>query len=397
MTTTTTAVVKGGTFSGEVAITKAIESARAVGHLIGPVTTGFTVPVGFEVSLNAVQVDPVNETYPVSGGGDGDGDGGGGKKRGLKKEVLDRIFQAYSGSWDMERSRRVDVGRDPNYCEYIAVGYYIGFDGREIEISARKATDLRPGSPAVTSMIEICANKIRGEQPRNAPPIPEATIQEMAQKRAAGQLRPMRLHIVSQTESKARARAIRAAFGVRGGFTPEELQKPFLVLRPQFTGRAADPQLQRELSLMAANAFFGTRRALYGGSPPPAAQLPPAPRMTVDVTPPTGEVPLDDGDDDIPVVEGELLPPEDPPAPPEPKRPIPVDTTKIQMPGKVKPGESPVMIADAKDKDLNWWANRVAQGLQDPNKNPNYVARDEAILNALDWELWKRAHPEDRG
>lgn len=255
-----------GSFDSGARANEILAAAGKQFHLVSPASSVGSLPEGCEVATSFVQIDTANESYDVGMG-----------KRGLAKVALDRIASAAGISWDPIASCRLDDGSDPYYVSFRAVGTMRGFDGTPVTIVGTKEMDLRPGSPQLESL----ESKARAKG-----------------KSSEAQVREMRLHIMGHAESKARLRAIRS-IGLRTSYTPDELNKPFLIARLVFTGRTDDPELGRAFAMVRANAMLGGMAAMYGA---PAAQLPAAQpqRMTVGVRPPpVGQV-RDLDEEDVP-------------------------------------------------------------------------------------------------
>ena len=237
-------------------ITQHLSTASEKYHLVAPATAIASVPEGCEVAISQIQIDadPRNgEVYDVGMG-----------KFGLGKSALDRVAAAAGVTWDAHQSRRLDDGRDPRYCSWLAVGTYRHFDGTEVQIMGTKEMDLRHNSPQVEALEQRAASKNRS---------------------ADNQIREMRLHIAAHAETKARLRAIRS-LGIRTAYTREELNKPFVVAKLMWTGATDDPVLRAEAFRMRAAAMMGGMRALYGPGPqvalPAASPAPPVMAAVVD-------------------------------------------------------------------------------------------------------------------
>ena len=224
-------------------------------HLVSPSTSCNGLPDGCAVALSMVWVDEATETYTVGGG-----------KVGLSKVALDKISAAAGISWDARQSHRVDDGSDPNYCAWCAVGNMLQLDGTRIQVVGNREIDLRPNSPQIQSLTEKVRNKNKKKKPGEF------------QASADDQIRELRQHILGHAETKARLRAVRS-IGIRSSYNPEELKKPFVVARLQWTGQSDDPVLRREFALKTADHMLGARNDLYGREPiaAPARALPPPP------------------------------------------------------------------------------------------------------------------------
>lgn len=326
-----------GTSRDAQVLTGQLQYAQANYHLVSPATSVGSLPEGCEVALCKVLIEGA-ETYPVGGG-----------KKGLQKSALDKIAAAAGVSWDPRQSRRLDDGSDPYYCAYLAVGTYRHFDGTVITIQGTKEMDLRPGSAQVQKINETSSA-------------------------AAVQLRDTRAHIVAHAESKARLRAIRS-LGLRSSYTDDELRKPFVVARLMWTGRTEDPTLRRIFAEMQAKAMIGGVQALYGHEPS-TAPIGALPAAAPHRPPPVGMVPADEED-------GGYVPP--PPPTPKPASP-PRAGGDLFMPGKK--GTPKVKVADADDKDLEYWRGRLTKGLAEGTSQ--YADKDREVLTAIEAEQKRR-------
>lgn len=252
-----------GTFTQAGELNERLAKAAESVNLISPATSVGHLPMGIAISISVVPVNIESDTYQLQG------------KFGLSKHVLNKIAMQLGISWDTNASGRLDDGSDSRYCRYIAAGTYLGLDGREMTVSAEKELDLRPGSPQIDALQEQQAGKVDNDGKR---------------KTADAMVRELRLHIQSHAETKAKNRCIRT-FGVKTAYTREELLKPFVAVRPLFTGQAEDPEVRRLFAERIADQFLGSRRALYGGAP----SLP-APRAIQRRPPPPSHGGLDDDD-----------------------------------------------------------------------------------------------------
>ncbi len=399
-----------------------LASAAKDCHLVSPATSVGQLPEGCSVSLSKVLVDVEHETYSVAGGGDGGDDGnskGGdakskGGKLGLSKTALDRIAAAAGVSWDPDRSRRLDDGRDPNYCSFLAVGSYRHFDGREVVVMGQKEMDLRDKSPQVEALWSRYKAKLQRWE-RNGK-------QGWAPKPPDGQIREMRLHICSHAESKARLRAIRA-LGIRTSYTREELTKPFVIAKIAFTGETNDPALRQQFALMTATAMLAGARALYGDTAPRRL---PAPAPVVSAPPLREELEDDDIAPEPEPAEAEQVsrastssaspaaagPTELPrgrdTAPAafrseQPDEPPPADDSHAaerEPSGSVIPGgrHKGQAIEDADDRDLAYWADRIEGDLEAGRTKPSFRERDEKLVAAIRREqAWRAGEDEEPG
>lgn len=273
-----------GAFRDPVRATDALRQAAAMGHLVAPAPLCGAIPEGCAMAVSAVQIDAATETYNISG------------KRGLSKVALDKIAAAAGVSWDVRESKRLDDGSDPHYCHYRAVGRVRDFDGTVRVISGEVEMDAREGSPLIEE-IKVKASRGRDGQARD----PSSQILEL------------RKFLLRHAESKAKNRAIRS-LGVRTSYGENELAKPFIVAKVQFTGETSDPELKRLFAEKTADAFLGGQAALYG-APPLASPALPAGDGT-HAPPPVGSVGADGGGSIETTGESDDELPPDPPATP---------------------------------------------------------------------------------
>lgn len=261
-----------GAFRDPQKATEALRDAQERAHLVAPATVCATLPEGTEIALAAVFVSELTETYKLPGG-----------KFGLGKTALDRIAAAAGVDWDPHLCGRLDDGYDPHYCHYRAVGYVRTFDGSIRTITGAVEIDARDGSPQIEEIITKATTKGRWDgddwQPRDPKP----------------QILELRKFLLRHAESKAKNRAIRS-LGLQTSYTSEELQKPFVVAKPMFTGYSDDPEAKREFRTAIADSYLGARGRLYGGgaTPEPQRQMPQqAQRTAGHRPPPVGSVPID--------------------------------------------------------------------------------------------------------
>ena len=194
-------------------------------HMVNAPAVGCGIPDGCGIAWTMTFIDVARDTYPIPGG----------TKRGIGKEGLNKISMGMGVAWDPDRSRRLDDGRNPHYCRYLAVGKLRDADGTWIDIFDEKELDLRDGSAYVNS-----------GGSKNGP----MSEQQLAQQRS---------NILSLAITKARNRAIRGR-GVACAYEPKDLEKPFVSFRLMFTGDSTDPEIRR----MKAKAMLDGERALYG-------------------------------------------------------------------------------------------------------------------------------------
>lgn len=203
-------------------------------NIISPSTVVQSLPEGFEVAISTIRVNP------NPGGGDVYVTDSGGLA--LTGSTLARVSQAAGITWDVPNCRRIDDHRDPNYCVYRVVGSWRLFDGTQITECATRRNDLREGSVNARRMSEKNLMKQR------------EFVEEMA-------------------ETKAKNRLIRR-LGLKAGYTPTEIAKPFAVARLMFTGHSEDPVLRRQFALLKAQDAIRGQSALFGPMTKPAPEAP---------------------------------------------------------------------------------------------------------------------------
>lgn len=178
----------------------------------------------------------------------------------LTKIALDKIAAAGGISWHPAYTGRVDDESQPHYCRYRACAVVMGLDGKERMETDHKGLDLRDGAS-------------HGMQPK--------------------ELEQARKHIEAHTESRAKNRVVRRFAFIKGGYSIEELQRPFIIAALVFTGETSDPELKREVVRVMVQRATGATSALYGPAPTPQL-IDDAGRRTA--PPPVGAG-ADDGDD----------------------------------------------------------------------------------------------------
>lgn len=252
----------GGVFDDAERLGAAIKKVGTDYHLVNPGgALGSQLPPLHAAGISFVFVAGENETYPIPGS----------SKRGLGKTVLDRLSAAAGVRWNPHLCGLIGNSTDPNLVEYQAVGEVLQMDGTARMITAVKRIDLRadkslPVEKWGNDAQEIARVAAMKTDDKGVPRDPWPQIIQARQ------------HILSLAESKAKNRAIRS-LGIKAAYEPQELVKGFAVLRLQFTGIGADPEVNREVAMMMANRALGATSMLYGPSAV-AGQLP-RPERTV--------------------------------------------------------------------------------------------------------------------
>jgi histone H3/H4 len=181
----------------------------------------------------AVNIDAAQDTYTPPGA----------KERALKGSALLRLAAAAGITWVPQQSGRIDDGSDPLYARYRATGVVKDADGTARLESREKEIDLRPTSPTRENMrrqAEARVAKARSENRSSG--TAEAELKKAVEQAAE--------HIAAMAESKSKNRVIRALLGVKATMTDTELSRPFVALKPVFTGEFNDAELNREVALM---------------------------------------------------------------------------------------------------------------------------------------------------
>lgn len=374
--------LRGSSRDPEVITAKLREAARHF-HLVAP-TTGGRAPEGCEVVFSPVLIESA-DTYEIPGS----------DKRGLAKAALDRIASAAGVSWIPGESRRLDDGSDPRYCHFRAVGRYRHFDGTVATIVAEKEMDLRDGSPQVESLIAKSAKKAKREAAQKRTSLSDADARAIGVEKAENQVRELRLHILGHAETKARLRAIRS-LGIRTGYEPAELAKPFVVARVSFTGATDDPELRREFARAISQNFLNGHAALYGQATSALAPSLPVPDASRPLPPPPvsrARVLTESDEIDLDVVD---LPaaPAAPPAQAQAAEPPAKESEQDGEPGDepaIRFGSSKgVPLRDADDDDLSWYAGALAKSVADPEK-ARFKTSNERDLAAVRAEQKRRS------
>lgn len=322
-------------------------------NLVSPMTAVGRLPEGFGIAFSMVRVDVRDvaqggETYTT-----------GGQVRGMVKSALSRIANAAGICIDPEGSRRMDDGSDPSYCAWRAVGTITHFDMTKQTEAWNKQVDLRDGAPALQSM------KARLRDPKGS-------IEK--------QLREARLFIQELAEAKAWLRVVRSLCSLKSGYLPEELRKPFVVVKLMWTGESEDPELRRRFAELAAikvlglGDTMGSAAKLFGAQPVAGLEMPAQapPRRTP--PPPVGATGTGFDDDDV----------VDQPAATATRTASKVaGPDDLGVPVAKFGKQKGVPLAEIDDDDLDWYIEAIRKSLSDPTKAryraDNQRDMDEAI------------------
>jgi hypothetical protein len=212
-----------------------------------------TIPPYHTPQLSVVNINPnpdAGDCYKLPGG-----------KFGLSKVALDRISQAASITWLPELCGRVDDGRDPNIVRYKAVGRIKDLSGAWRTIIGEKEVDLVAIEDELRDTLPK-RDKCPQQEPARSKWIEDTVTKEMIQ---------FRKHKLARAQSGAMNRAIRSALALRSQYSAEEIARPFVLPRVQFTPDYSDPEVKKFMLCEAT----GHLSELYG-APAVSATLPPA-------------------------------------------------------------------------------------------------------------------------
>lgn len=122
-----------------------------------------------------------------------------------------------------------------------AIGKIKSFDGQWRRVIGSKEVDLRDGSPG-WEVLAAGSDKAKADRA----------------------IRQARIHGAQNAESKAQNRMIRKALGLRGGYTLEEANKPFVFVALQWRPDMTDPETRR----MVAATELGIVSEVFGSKAP---------------------------------------------------------------------------------------------------------------------------------
>ncbi len=254
-----------------------------------PITQPDLIPEMYAVALRPVAIDTRVDGKGKPLGPDVYQDQRDRSKYGLTKIGLAKFAAAANISWHPAYTGRVDDQTEQWVRSYRACGVVLGLDGTPRYITAHKTIDLRAtkwGEKRSTWDGKEKITKVVAEGGKDALGMSESALQQARQ------------FIDEVCESKAMNRVLRNYAFVKGLYTRDELDKPFVISALVFTGHTEDPELRREVAKAMAERAMGSTAALFG--PAPAAN-----HLIEDLgrrTPPPAigvAVADDDGDDTI--------------------------------------------------------------------------------------------------
>jgi hypothetical protein len=298
---------------------------RDQAHILTPFTqTMFEDDIfapGFKPSLRMLYIDPDEKHGEVYPSWEKPGNSA------ITKMGLDKLAQLAGIEW--VHVYRVDDTMDPCKATYYAEGRMRLVDGTFHKVSASKSSDLNKGTPEALQM-----------KPK--------------------QLDAARKNLAAITESKAKNRVIRSLLGIASSFSPEELKKPFLVMK--IVPDMNDPEVKR----MVQAQMLGLEKHLFASRPDPE----PSPGV---VTPGTTGLDLPEPP------ESKQLSPGTPPPPP-------IDI----IPEPQTPEKAPEQIRVEKIQEISlYYETKTIDGKRDPSK-PKLEELTDDQLDRIIAEFKKR-------
>lgn len=200
-------------------------------NILAPIDWSGQPPAGTRISLRVEKILVNEDTYQTEGG------------HALKGHALDRM--AASAGLTTISTRRTDGHVHPHFVEFEVVVQLTDGDGIARQGRGTRAIDLREdvgGGVPGADLDEILYSAGSDRNPRK-------------------QIIKARQYIVPMCESKARNRAIRHVCSLRGAYSTDELDMPFIAIK--LVPDTSDPQAK---ALVLAQ-MTGATQALYGGAP----------------------------------------------------------------------------------------------------------------------------------
>lgn len=223
-----------------------------------PITQPDLIPEMYAVALRPVAIDTRVDQKGKPLGPDVYQDQRDRSKYGLTKIGLAKFAAAANISWHPAYTGRVDDRTEQWVRSYRAVGVVLGLDATPRYITAHKTIDLRAtkwGEKRSTWDGKEKVTRIVTEGGKDALGMSELALQQARQ------------FIDEVCESKAMNRVLRNYAFVKGLYTREELDKPFVISALVFTGHTEDPELRREVARAMAERAIGSTTALFGPAP----------------------------------------------------------------------------------------------------------------------------------
>lgn len=344
-------LVPVGSLYDPAAVSQGLAIAMEQCHLISPATSCGQIPEGFAVAFSSVLIDKNKdhgEVYAISGS----------SKLGLAKPAIERLAGGIGMTPVPGQSYRLDNGKMRHYCVWQTVMAYQDLNGEMKFLVGTKVLDYRDGS-AQSALV------------------------------TSGMLPGKRSNIESLAETCSRLRAIRS-IGIKTAYLPEELDKPFVMVRLIRTGHSEDPELAREFKraqfmagLDSSKRLFGAPTSVQTFAPAGLIEAPAAVATQVEeddyiadtLTPQATAGGGDDGG---------------------PRDSSPTNTSSVQAKRTVPFGPNKgKKITDIPIKDINYLWDYYEKAIADPAKG-RWKAQNEAELKAIVDEAARRDNDSDR-
>jgi len=175
----------------------------------------------------------------------------------LSKVALMKIAQAAGIVWNHTECRPITVSKD--YVLYSAVGAIRLPAGNWQIIPAKKEIDLTVIYDEILDRNLKTALK-NNKSEKDKYKLEGMSPMEWAEMKTRSAMIQWRKHKLARAETGAMERVIRAALSMKQAYTLEELSKPFVVPRIDFSPDYSDPNVQRLLlqnGMQAMNNLFG--------------------------------------------------------------------------------------------------------------------------------------------
>ena len=159
-----------------------------------------------------------------------------------------KICDALGISWDDERSRRIDDGKDPMEIVYKAVGYRIDYQGGRQQLEGICCINLDAIRDEMVNIKTVQAQDAMAKQGTQEwgkvnwkwkKAIEENKVAELIEKEVRAEMLKKRLKRFELAETGAKLRAIRSK-GFRTTYTAKELEKDFVDIRMIPVGGSPD-------------------------------------------------------------------------------------------------------------------------------------------------------------
>jgi len=237
--------------------TNAVKEAERQGHFIIGTFSVHALPPMHRPVVQSITINPdpeKKEVYELK------------RQLALSGKAWQKISNVLAIKWDIEASKRLDDGSDPDYCHYRAVGWIIGNQGtwenkpgeKEIRVDVLIEESREKFEAKVARWINGRFYKDE-EVPNDFPEGRPNEIHDWINEKLRVERIQLRKHILARCQSGAMNRATKN-MGIREAYTREELQNgTFTFLSLAFAPDPADPQVKDHYLRQAA----GPMRDLY--------------------------------------------------------------------------------------------------------------------------------------